>query len=291
MPAHPLALELLRSLDFPLRIEREPFGYGRPPHGTWPTELGEKILYILDGGPCAVGVGRSSSWGERAMRALSGGGIPWRTSKAVIGRLGSAQGVVLPAAPGIVESTTRRVSPLVGNVSALLREHAGKRCSVISFTAHYDSDAAKRFTFGDADEAARNLFAAIRASCGDDHLAEVFPMTVLGWKHNDRLRRSRSKAMKASMRSAHVVLAIVLTCGSQTASAQTEIRADSIRRLYEIPEMAYAVVSWDSVLEMPCSATRGGALTMRPDRRIASVSGRTPRPSQASSPRDWSSRA
>lgn len=52
------------------------------------------------------------------------------------------------------------------------------------------------------------------------------------------------------MRSAHAVLAIMLTCGSQTASAQTEIRADSIRRLYEIPEMAYAVVSSDSVLEM-----------------------------------------
>lgn len=32
--------------------------------------------------------------------------------------------------------------------------------------------------------------------------------------------------------------------------AQTEIRADSLRRLYEIPELAYAVVSADSVLEM-----------------------------------------
>ncbi len=56
--------------------------------------------------------------------------------------------------------------------------------------------------------------------------------------------------MSASRRSAYGVLAVVLTCGSHTASAQTEIRADSIRRLYEIPELAYAVVSADSVLEM-----------------------------------------
>jgi len=72
------------------------------------------------------------------------------------------------------------------------------------------------------------------------------------------------------MRSAHAVLAIMLTCGSQTASAQTEIRADSIRRLYEIPEMAYAVVSSDSVLEMHVLGYRrwGADYTAGPEDRF-----------------------
>ncbi len=52
------------------------------------------------------------------------------------------------------------------------------------------------------------------------------------------------------MRVAQVVLALALMDGAHGAIAQTEIRADSIRRLYEIPELAYAVVSSDSVLEM-----------------------------------------
>lgn len=72
------------------------------------------------------------------------------------------------------------------------------------------------------------------------------------------------------MRFASAILAVVLTCGPHTASAQTEIRADSIRRLYEIPELAYAVVSSDSVLEMHVLGYRrwGAAYTAGPDDRF-----------------------
>jgi CubicO group peptidase (beta-lactamase class C family) len=45
-------------------------------------------------------------------------------------------------------------------------------------------------------------------------------------------------------------LALVLVLGAQLVPAQTGRLADSLRRAYEIPELAYAVVSSDSVLEM-----------------------------------------
>lgn len=72
------------------------------------------------------------------------------------------------------------------------------------------------------------------------------------------------------MRSVCGVLAAVLTCGTHTASAQTEILADSIRRLYEIPELAYAVVSADSVLEMRVLGYRrwGADFAAGPDDRF-----------------------
>jgi tRNA threonylcarbamoyl adenosine modification protein (Sua5/YciO/YrdC/YwlC family) len=58
MPAHPMALELLRSLDFPLAApSANPFGYVSPTTAQHVADqLGEKIPYILDGGPCTVGV-------------------------------------------------------------------------------------------------------------------------------------------------------------------------------------------------------------------------------------------
>ncbi len=58
MPAHPMALELLRSLDFPLAApSANPFGYVSPTTAQHVADqLGDKIPYILDGGPCTVGV-------------------------------------------------------------------------------------------------------------------------------------------------------------------------------------------------------------------------------------------
>jgi len=201
MPAHPMALELLRSLDFPLAApSANPFGYVSPTSAQHVADqLGEKIPYILDGGPCAVGVESTIIGWENGQCVLyRAGGIPVEDIEAVIGRLGSAQGGVLPAAPGMIESHYAPRKPLlVGNVSALLREHAGKRCSVISFTAHYDAWRCETLSpSNDLNEAARNLFAAIRtcdASDPDVILTEVFPDQGLGRAINDRLRRAAAK--------------------------------------------------------------------------------------------------
>ncbi len=76
--------------------------------------------------------------------------------------------------------------------------------------------------------------------------------------------------MSGPQRFSRAVLALLLACSMHRAVAQTEIRADSIRRLYEIPELAYAVVSADSVLEMHVVGDRrwGADYAAGPDDRF-----------------------
>jgi len=58
IPKHPLTLELLNKLNFPLAApSANPFGYVSPTTAAHVYEqLGERIPYILDGGPCKVGL-------------------------------------------------------------------------------------------------------------------------------------------------------------------------------------------------------------------------------------------
>jgi L-threonylcarbamoyladenylate synthase len=58
VPNHPLTLQLLRALDFPLAApSANPSGYISPTSAIHvQQQLGEKIAYVLDGGECSVGV-------------------------------------------------------------------------------------------------------------------------------------------------------------------------------------------------------------------------------------------
>src|SRR5690606_7520483 len=58
MPAHPVAQALLRAVDFPLAApSANPCGYVSPTSAQHVADqLGGKVPYILDGGPCTVGV-------------------------------------------------------------------------------------------------------------------------------------------------------------------------------------------------------------------------------------------
>jgi L-threonylcarbamoyladenylate synthase len=58
VPDHPLMLELLQMLDFPLAApSANPFCYISPTRAEHvQQQIGEKIPYILDGGPCRAGV-------------------------------------------------------------------------------------------------------------------------------------------------------------------------------------------------------------------------------------------
>lgn len=58
VPRHPLTLALLQQLDFPLAApSANPFGYVSPTTAAHVAEqLGDKIAYIVDGGPCEIGL-------------------------------------------------------------------------------------------------------------------------------------------------------------------------------------------------------------------------------------------
>lgn len=203
MPAHPMALELLRSLEFPLSApSANPFGYVSPTTAQHVADqLGDKIPYILDGGPCTVGLESTIiGWEAETKRWLlyRPGGTPIAGIEAVIGKVGVAQKQLLPASPGMLESHYAPNKPLhVGNVQALMKEHEGRCIAVISFAKRYEARYNEVLSEkGDIAEAARQLFAALRSldrSDADVILAEIFPQEGLGTAINDRLRRASAR--------------------------------------------------------------------------------------------------
>lgn len=203
MPAHPMALELLRSLGFPLAApSANPFGYVSPTTAQHVADqLDDKIPYILDGGPCAVGVESTIiGWESDAEQWVlyRPGGTPVAEIEGVIGTVGVAKKRVLPASPGMLESHYAPRKPVyIGDIKTLLKEHAGQRVAVIAFTKKHDAWRTEVLSpTGDPAEAARHLFAALRsldASAADVILAEIFPREGLGAAINDRLRRASAK--------------------------------------------------------------------------------------------------
>lgn len=201
MPAHPLTLELLRALDFPLAApSANPFGFVSPTTAQHVADqLGDRIPYILDGGPCQVGVESTIiGWEHDRWVLYRPGGTALEAIEAVIGSVSLAVKQVLPVAPGMLESHYAPRMPVhVGDVNALLPRFAGMRIGIISFrqvlVAHRCQVLSER---GDLSEAARNLFAALRALDSSDCqviLAERFPEEGLGRAINDRLRRAASR--------------------------------------------------------------------------------------------------
>lgn len=201
MPAHPMALQLLQQLEFPLAApSANPFGYVSPTTAQHVADqLGEAIPYILDGGACAVGVESTIiGWEGDRWVLCRPGGVAVEAIEAVIGRIPTAAHHVIPAAPGMLESHYAPRKPVhVGDVAALLEKHGRMRLGVISFSKSYTVERSTVLSpQGDLAEAARNLFAALRELDASDVvaiLAEHFPDEGLGRAINDRLRRAAAK--------------------------------------------------------------------------------------------------
>lgn len=201
MPAHPLTQELLRALSFPLAApSANPFGYVSPTTAQHVADqLGEEVPYILDGGPCSVGVESTIiGWEDGACVLYRPGGIPVEAIEAVIGPVGTARKQVLPVAPGLLESHYAPRTPVVlGDIRTLLREHMGKKMAVLSFRERYQTkDNEVLSPSGDPHEAARALFGALRrvdASGAEVILAEPVPDEGIGRAINDRLHRAAAK--------------------------------------------------------------------------------------------------
>lgn len=202
MPAHPLTMELLRALPFPLAApSANPFGYISPTTAQHVADqLRGRVPYILDGGPCEVGVESTIiGWLEGVPVLYRPGGLAIEHIERVIGTVRPHVQHVLPVAPGMIESHYAPRKPLfVGDVKVLLSEHRDRRCAVIAFASHHEAWRCEVLSSkGDLDEAARKLFHVLReldASEAEVILAEVFPEEGLGRAINDRLRRASARA-------------------------------------------------------------------------------------------------
>lgn len=203
VPAHPLTLQLLESLPFPLAApSANPFGYISPTTARHVADqLGNSIPYILDGGPAKVGIESTIAGFEgKNIVIYRLGGISLETLEEISGarvqlRLDSSSN---PQAPGQLTSHYSPQKPfLLGPLSELIEKNQGRRIALISFSDRYsDPGIVNQWQLspsGSIVEAACNLFSILRdadKSDSDIILAEPVPAQGIGLAINDRLRRA-----------------------------------------------------------------------------------------------------
>ncbi len=202
IPRHELTLALLSELDFPLAApSANPFGYISPTTaGHVHAQLGEKVDYILDGGPCEVGL-ESTIVGiendEVCIYRLGGLSVP--DIEAVAGpailKISLSSN---PKAPGQLKSHYAPRKPLLlGNLQELDRQHADSKTGVICFgefrSLNPQAIIKNLSVTRNYKEAAAHLFAMLRELDESDCeliIAALLPGEYLGLAINDRLSRA-----------------------------------------------------------------------------------------------------
>jgi len=207
VPKHPLTRSLLKLLDFPLAApSANPFGYISPTNATHvQQQLGEKLTYILDGGPCDIGLESTIVGMEHGQVIIYRlGGISVDSIENIVGKvLILPQSSSNPQSPGMLKSHYAPRKPIVlGDLDELMQQYQLEKqdVAILSFKRLFPEVAASHqvvlSSSGDYDEAARNLFSAMRTLDETDAtiiLAEELPEIHLGKAINDRLRRAAAK--------------------------------------------------------------------------------------------------
>ena len=208
IPSHPMAQQLLQTAKIPIAApSANPFGRISPTTAAHVADqLGERIDYVLDGGPCQVGLESTVlQLTDRKPVLLRPGGVTVEAIEAVIGPVavpqhGTQRQEGAMHSPGQLPQhyapRTRLV--MADRVPDSLPER--QRVGLLAFE---NQEQAARFTsvevlssVGDLTEAAANFFAALRrldAAGLDLIVAESFPNEGLGRALNDRLKRAAQK--------------------------------------------------------------------------------------------------
>ena len=206
MPNHPIALELLSKLTYPLAApSANPFGYVSPTNAQHvQDQLGNKIDYIIDGGSCCVGIESTIISFENDPIILRLGGVTQEAIEAIIGPVNvSLNEHSNPKAPGQLDQHYSPYCKLKDLKHDQLEPHSnvlfyspqteekywGKnpriQCNVMYLTNNNASI-----------EAAANLFSALR-DFDQKGLTEVYIEFAknegLGLAINDRLKRAMAK--------------------------------------------------------------------------------------------------
>ncbi|MBA9077734.1 L-threonylcarbamoyladenylate synthase [Rufibacter quisquiliarum] len=203
IPRHPLTLELLKQLPFPLAApSANPFGYVSPTTAQHvQDQLGEKLPYIIDGGSCLVGIESTIiRLDGNEVEVLRLGGLALEELEEVVNvskaRIKTSSSN--PAAPGMLSSHySPRKKVLLGAIETNLKKVDASRVGVISLQQAFpgvpEDHQIQLSPAGDVSEAAKSLFAALRALDSldlDVILAEPMPEQGLGRAINDRLQRA-----------------------------------------------------------------------------------------------------
>ena len=206
VPNHPLTLQLLQQLSFPLAApSANPSGYVSPTSAQHVYHnLHGKVSYILDGGECGVGVESTIiGWNEHQEPEIYRlGGIPVEAIEEVLQQKVRIKKSITenPDAPGQLKSHYATATPLHldTDTDELLKQFPGKKIIRINFKNYHPSLPKEQQLILSADgtleEAAKHLFKTLRtadAMHADILIAERLPAEGLGAAINDRLERAQ----------------------------------------------------------------------------------------------------
>lgn len=208
IPAHPLTLELLARLDFPLAApSANPFSYVSPTTAQHvEDQLGQQVSYIVDGGECEVGIESTIIGFENNQPTVFRlGGLSIEAIEKISGPLtvNLKQGQS-PVAPGMIKNHYAPNKPLeLGSIKQVVSRCEGdgslNSLGILSFSEDWSDCGAglalRLSPGGNIDEAARNVFAALRQldkAKLSRIVVEKVPDAGLGRAINDRLQRASS---------------------------------------------------------------------------------------------------
>jgi L-threonylcarbamoyladenylate synthase len=200
-PNHPLTQQLLKKLSFPLAApSANPFGYVSPTTAQHVNDqLGDKINYILDGGPCDVGIESTIiGFEDDEPVVYRFGGLSLEQIQKVVGKISTrTHSTSNPKAPGQLKSHYAPGKKVIlGKIEDLLQQYPAHCSGILTFQQDFNSPFQIILSpSGKIEEAAQNLFSSLRSFDKmpvDVILAELVPDKGLGRAINDRLRRAAS---------------------------------------------------------------------------------------------------
>jgi len=205
VPNHPVTLELLKKLPFPLAApSANPFGSISP---TKPAHVENyfrnSIKMVLDGGSCTNGIESTIIGFENQEPVIYRlGALPLEEIEAVVGRISiKNKKEEKPDAPGML---ARHYAPktstfLVDDVAAEIKKNTGKKMGVLVFKSSLNNENITEIILsknGSLQEAASRLYSAMHdldSKNLDLIIAERFSEFGLGKSINDRLQRATFK--------------------------------------------------------------------------------------------------
>ena len=205
VPNHPITLELLKKIPFPLAApSANPFGSISP---TNPVHVENyfknSIKMVLDGGSCTNGIESTIIGFENEEPVIYRlGALPLEEIEAVVGAISiKNKKEEKPDAPGML---ARHYAPktstfLVDDVAAEIEKNTGKKMGVLVFKSSLNNENITEIILsknGSLQEAASRLYSAMHdldSKNLDLIIAERFSEFGLGKSINDRLQRATFK--------------------------------------------------------------------------------------------------
>lgn len=205
VPNHPVTLELLKQLSFPLAApSANPFNRISPTTAQHVEDyFKNSIKMVLDGGACKNGIESTIIGFENDEPIIYRlGSISIEDIKAVVGEISiKNKKETNPDAPGMLDKhyAPSTLTVLSRDILRDLKNYSNKRIGVLLFKNHIESDAIQHQIVlsktGDLAEATSKLYDSLHqldTKNLDIIIAEIFPDFGLGKSINDRLQRAAS---------------------------------------------------------------------------------------------------